>query len=172
MSDRRSWVRAGRTTVIIVLAALAAMWIYVLFIANPESTADKLHDGTFPNAAQPVCQHTLDDLKHLGVVDKVATTPQERGTLVDTADARLQKMVQQLRTIAPSNADDAAAVGKWLDDWDQWLRDRATWSEKLHRGEDAPFLEKQRANGDPNSKALDAFATTNDMGACRTPLGI
>ena len=148
------------------------MWIYVLFVANPESTSDKLHDDAFPHAAQPVCQSTVDDLQRLGVVNKVAASPQDRAVLVASADAALRTMVQKLRTLVPPSGDDAAAVGKWLDDWDQWLRDRTVWSEKLHRGEDAPFLEKQRPDGSPYSKALDAFATTNNMQACTTPIGV
>ena len=148
------------------------MWIYVLFVANPESNTDKLHDDAFPRAAQPVCQSTLDDLERLGVVNKVAASPQDRAVLVDTGDAELRTMVQKLRTLVPPAGDDASAVSKWLDDWDQWLRDRATWSGHLHQGEDAPFLEKQRPDGAPYSKALDAFATTNNMQACSTPVGI
>lgn len=171
VSEGWSRARVARTAAVVVVLAFAVMWIYVLFIASPASE-DKLHEATFPTAAQPLCQGTLDDLQRLGVVNKVAATPQERAVLVDTTDAQLRAMVQKLRTLTSPNTDDAAAVSKWLDDWDQWLRDRAVWTEKLQRGEDAPFLEKQRDNGEPNSKALDAFATTNNMTACATPVGV
>jgi len=162
----------ARTVAVSLVLALALMWIYVLFIANSESTEDKLNDAAFPAAAQPVCQATVDQLKRLGVVNQPAATPQERAALVDKGDAALAAMVQKLRTLAPASGDDATAVGKWLDDWDQWLKDRQTWSAKLRNGEDAPFLEKQRNTGEPLSKARDAFATTNNMQACTTPFGI
>lgn len=164
--------RIGRAVVLVLVVALAVMWVYVLFIANPESTEDKLHADAFPKAAQPVCRATVDELGRLGVVNKRATSPQERAGFVDTTDAELLKMVQQLRTMTPSPGEDATAIGKWLDDWDQWLRDRMTWAEKLHRGEDAPFLEKQRDNGEPNSKALNDFAQINSMPSCATPGGV
>lgn len=164
--------RVARTVAVMIVLGLALMWIYVLFIANPESTSDKLNSDAFSKAAQPVCKSTVETLGRLGVVNKPASSPQERATLVDTADAELQKMVQQLRTLVPPPGDDATAVGKWLDDWDQWLRDRAAWSERLHRGEDAPFLEKQRSTGEPNSKALDDFALINSMPSCATPAGV
>ena len=171
MTDRPPWARAARTAVVGIVVVLVVMWIYVLFVASP-STDDKLDSSAFPTAAQPVCQRTLDDLKRSGVVNQVAATPQERGTLVDAADQQLTAMVQKLRTLVPPPGNDADAVSKWLADWDQWLRDRATWSGHLHNGEDAPFLEKQRDDGAPYSKALDAFATTNNMQACSTPVGI
>jgi hypothetical protein len=157
--------------VVVVVIALALMWIYVLFVATP-SNDDKLQTAAFPTAAQPVCQNTVDELKRSGVVNQVAATPQDRAVLVDAADGQLTAMVQKLRAIVAPSGDDATAVSKWLDDWDQWLRDRATWSEKLHRGEDAAFLEKARDDGAPFSKALDAFATTNNMQACTTPVGV
>jgi hypothetical protein len=171
VTDGPSRARVARTVVVALLLALALMWIYVLFVASPASE-DKLQSNAFPIAAQPVCQSTLDGLKRSGLVNQVAPTPQARAALVDAADGQLGAMVQTLRTLVPPSGDDASAVRKWLDDWDQWLRDRATWSGHLHRGEDAPFLEKQRDDGAPYSKALDAFATTNNMQACTTPVGV
>ena len=162
----------ARTVVVSLLLALALMWIYVLFVVNPESTEDKLNDAAFPTAAQPVCQATVDQLQRLGVVNQKVATPQERAALVDRGDAALRDMVQKLRALTPPSGDDATAIGKWLDDWDQWLSDRQAWSAKLRTGEDAPFLEKQRNTGEPLSKARDAFATTNNMHACTTPVGI
>ena len=155
-----------------IVLALALMWIYVLFIANPESTADKLNSDAFPRAAQPVCQSAVDDLNRLGVVNKVAASPQDRAAIVDTTDTQLHAMVQRLRALVPAPGDDATAVGKWLDDWDQWLSDRVAWSGKLRQGQDAPFLEKQRSNGEPNSRALNDFARENSMPACATPGGV
>ncbi|HEX4820075.1 MAG TPA: hypothetical protein VFV00_07695 [Acidimicrobiales bacterium] len=162
----------GRTVAVSLVLALALMWIYVLFVVNPESTEDKLNDPAFPAAAQPVCQATIDQLTTLGVVNQKVGSPQERAALVDKGDAALKDMVQKLRTLLPPPGDDATAISKWLDDWDQWLSDRQAWSEKLRNGEDAPFLEKQRSTGEPLSKARDAFATTNNMQACTTPVGV
>jgi len=162
----------GRTVAVSLVLALALMWIYVLFIVNPESTEDKLNDAAFPAAAQPVCQAAIARLQELGVVNQKVATPQERAALVEKGDAALRDMVQKLRTLVPPPGDDATAIDKWLDDWDQWLVDRQAWSAKLQNGEDAPFLEKQRNTGEPLSKARDAFATTNNMQACTTPVGV
>jgi hypothetical protein len=158
--------------VVVVVLAIGMMWIYALFVADTSANTDKLESAAFSQAAQPVCAATLADLQRLDLVNKQAATPQARADLVDRTNVELRTMVQRLRTLTPMSGDDAAAVSKWLDDWDQWLRDRAAWSEKLHKGEDAPFLEKQRDTGAPNGKALDSFATTNDMRACTTPVGV
>ena len=165
-------MRVARTAAVAVVLALALMWIYVLFVANPESTADKLTSDAFPKSAQPVCQSRLDELGRLGVVNKMAASPQERAAIVDTTDSSLRAMVQKLRTLVPAPGEDATAVGKWLDDWDQWLNDRVVWANTLRQGQDAPFLEKQRSNGEPNSRALNDFARENSMPACATPGGV
>jgi hypothetical protein len=145
-------------------------WIYVLFIA-PAAPEDKLNETTFPRAAQPVCTSAINDLSAANLLNQQASSPQQRADIVERTDARLTTMVQSLRAITPPNADDAHAVSAWLDDWDQWLHDRAAWIVKLRAGQDAPFDEKARDNGEPNSKALNAFAITNEMGACATPYG-
>ena len=145
----------------------------MLFIA-PAAPEDKLKDPTFARAAQPLCTSAINDLdaKNLRDPNMKAKTPGERADLVEQQDARLASMVQQLRGLSVSNADDAHAVSDWLADWDQWLRDRATWVTQLRAGQNVPFNEKADVNGDPNSKPLVAFAITNEMGACATPYGV
>jgi hypothetical protein len=160
-----------RNLVVAVVVGSTFFWIYVLFIA-PSAPEDKLKSSAFPRAAQPVCTSALDDLAAANVLNQPATSPAQRADLVVRADTRLAIMVEQLRAISPTSTDDGQAVSAWLDDWDQWLRDRAAWVEKLRAGQDASFDEKARSNGEPNSKALNAFAVTNEMGACATPYGV
>jgi hypothetical protein len=152
------------------VVALAIFWLYVLFIA-PSAPQDKLSDATFARAAQPLCTNALADLGAANVLNQTASSPAQRSDLAERADTRLAIMVQQLRAITPAAGDDRHAVSAWLDDWDQWLRDRATWVGKLRTGQSVSFDEKARSNGEPNSKALNAFAVTNEMGACATPFG-
>jgi len=156
-----------------VLAALGAVgfWIWVLFI-TPAAPEDKLASNAFPVAANPVCVTAIQDLDANHLLNQTAATPTDRADLVERQDARLTTMVQQLRTIAPHSGDDGHAIASWLNDWDQWLSDRAAWVSQLRAGQDAPFNEKADANGDPNSKALVAFAITNEMSACATPYGV
>ncbi|HEY7045196.1 MAG TPA: hypothetical protein VH419_16120 [Nocardioidaceae bacterium] len=163
--------RTIRILVGIVIGVLAVMWIYVLFIAKPV-TPDRLSDRSFPTAAEPICAATITTMKNAGLVNQQASSPQDRAQLADRADAQLTDMVAQLRTKVPATGEAHDAVSKWLDDWDQWLRDRAAWTAKLRAGEDVQFLEKQRDSGEPNSQALNAFAVTNDMGSCQTPAGV
>lgn len=168
-SRGRTFARAAVMTGVLVFAA---MWIYLLFIAKPENI-DKLHDASFARAAEPVCKASLDELARLDVVNRKASSPADRATLAETADTEIAKMVARLRGIPVTNADDAHAITGWLADWDQWLADRAAWTARLRAGEDAQFLEKQRADtGEPNSKALNDFALVNSMRSCATPGGV
>lgn len=165
---RARWTRLA---VAVLIGALVVMWLYVLFVAKPD-TGDRLADRQFPTAAEPVCAAALAQLRAAGVVNQQAATPQARADLVDRGDAVLGDMVARLRTLVPAAGEAHDAAAKWLDDWDQWLQDRAAWSAKLHAGQDAPFDERQRENGEPNSKALNAFAIVNDMSSCQTPVGV
>jgi hypothetical protein len=164
--------RPVRIGVAVVIGALAVMWIYVLFIAKPEPT-DRLTDRSFPTAAESICKATIDNLRNDGLLNQKASSPQDRASLADRADAQLTDMVAQLRTKVPATGVAHDATTAWLDDWDQWLRDRAAWTDQLKAGQDVQFFEKQRGNtGEPNSTALNAFAVTNEMSSCQTPAGL
>jgi hypothetical protein len=170
LSETRG-TRARRTLAVAAALLFCMAWIYVLFIA-PSAPRDTLNDMAFPRAAEPVCSRAVDDLRAANVLNQTAASPAARADLVERSDARLASMVQELRALTPASGDDRHAVSAWLDDWDQWLSDRAAWVVKLRAGQDAPFDEKARDNGEPSSKALNAFAVTNEMGACATPFGI
>lgn len=163
--------RTARIAIGTLIGVLAIMWGYVLFIAKP-ATPDRLADRSFPTAAEPICNATLQALNDASLVNQRAESPQARGDLADRADVQLANMVAQLRAVVPASGEAHDAVSKWLDDWDQWLQDRAAWTAKLRAGEDAQFFEKQRESGEPNSEALNAFAVTNDMDSCQTPVGV
>lgn len=171
MSESRPLGVMGVAGLTALLLAFMAYWAYVFFIAPP-AKEDKLQDAAFARTAQPVCTKALDDLHAANVVNRPAASPQERADLVERSDARLATMLQQLRALTPTTGNDRAAVSLWLDDWDQWLTDRAAWVVKLRAGQDVSFDEKARDNGEPYSKALNAFAVTNEMPACATPFGI
>jgi len=166
----RRWT-PWRIVVIAVVGVLALMWMYVLFIAKPLNP-DRLSDRRFPTEAESVCATAVKTLESQGLVNQRVDTPQQRADLVRRANVVLQDMVGQLRDRLPPPGDERDALSKWLDDWDQWLRDRAAWAAELDNGENAQFNEKQRSNGEPNSKALNDFAVVNEMGSCQTPAGI
>jgi hypothetical protein len=170
LSDRRT-TRLRDRLVVAGLVAFVMFWIYALFVAPP-APQDKLKDASFARAAQGVCTSALDDLRADNLLNRTAATPGERADLVERSDTRLTSMVQQLRPLTPASVDDAHAVSSWLDDWDQWLSDRGAWVAKLRAGRDVSFDEKADVNGAPNSKALVAFAITNEMPACVTPFGV
>ena len=171
VSGTSTRTRVGRIAAVIVVVASIMYWIVVLFVL-PAAREDKLASNQFPRAAQPICQNALDDLNAAGLIDTTGTPRPDRADVTERIDTRLATMVARLRTAAPQSGDDAHAVSAWLDDWDQWLRDRATWVANLRAGAKEPFYEKQDANGSPNSKALNAFAVTNEMAACATPFGV
>lgn len=165
-------MKRGKYIVIAIVLALAGMWIYVLFIGNPENV-DELKDPAYGSAAEPICRATVARLGELGVVNQVTSSPQQRAEVTQRADGELRAMVDRLKALPVSNADDQHAITLWLADWDQWLADRAAWVAQLEQGKDVQFLEKQReSTKQPNSKALNDFAEINSMRSCATPGGV
>jgi hypothetical protein len=161
------------STVLIVLSLLVGggVWIYALFISDAQPT-DTLHDKAFPTAAEPICKAMVGRLKDAGVVDKVATSPQQRADLAAQADTIIATTIDDLTTHVPASGDDGRIVRTWLGDWHAWLDDRATWEAQLRAGKDGPFNERQRDTGEPNSQALDKLANTNGMPSCTIPVGV
>jgi hypothetical protein len=158
--------------VLIALSVLSAgIWVYALFFSDAQPV-DTLKDKTFPTTAEPICKAMVGHLKDADVVDKIASSPQERADLAARADAIVASTVDELSTHVPAGGDDARIVTTWLGDWGAWLEDRATWEAQLRLGEDGPFNERQRETGEPNSQALDKLAMTNGMPSCTIPLGI
>jgi hypothetical protein len=158
--------RAGVAGVVVVCIVL---WVYVFLIADPKPT-DQLRDKAFVAAAQPICKSARDQIYGAGLYGVKADTPQQRGALVDRADAILKAMVQQLRAVpAPNDATDARIVSGWLADWDGYLADRDAWVAKLAAGNGDAFFERTHEGGEPASKTMDEFAIANNLEDCKTP---
>lgn len=159
--------RVGTVLALLVVAATIGMWAYLFLIADP-GIPDQLDDGTFPTEAQAICAAAVDRIDELPAAGD-AETPEERAVAVAEANEILTVMVADLRSIAPTDGQDARLTRLWLDDWDTYLTDRAEFAEGLAAGEDAELLITARGTGQI-TVTLDHFAMVNDMLACSTPL--
>ena len=113
-----------------------------------------------------------------------AASREERSDQVDRATNEVESLVEDLRTRAQASLatstegdgpPDADLVRDWLADWDVYISDRRSHSERLRTaGEDTPdrelrFLLLDLTEGSTYTERMDGFARLNDMDNCRVP---
>jgi hypothetical protein len=166
--DRPRRVTAVKVLLALVVAAMAAMWVYALGPWARQPPPGRLDDPAFAVAAEPVCAEAVEELEALPQAFET-TTPEARADAIDDTDDVLTAMVSDLRALAPTTGDDGDRVQEWLDDWDTYIGDRAELAGVLHTGTDARLHETAKADNHI-SEAIDFFAVTaNAMPSCATP---
>jgi hypothetical protein len=177
MSDRtdppsRRWVRVLLAAVVV---ALGAMWVYVLFIGNPQSP-NVLDDETWPARAEEVCASVAADLAALpparsfGGIEPVEEALRQRAEVGAQATVLLEGQLAALRTLpAPTGEHDDELLAAWFADWDTYLQDRRDHLADWRAGQDPPFAETEADTGGPISNRMDALAKENRMPSCEVP---
>jgi hypothetical protein len=164
------WVRP---VLVVVVAAMVAMWGYVLYLAvgpGRPVPADRVEDPAFAPAAEQRCAAALAEV---GALPRANETPDpvERADVLDRANAVFARMLDDLERLRPAG-DDGRIVGLWLDDWRTYLGDRQAYAARLRVDPDARLLvtADARAGGRHITLLIDDFAVDNRIPACATPL--
>jgi hypothetical protein len=164
--------RLGRVALRVVVAAMVAMWVYVLYLAfgpGRQPPPDRLDDPAFAVAAQERCEAALDDVAELPRAVEAAS-PEARSEIVDQANERFAAMLDDLEAATPAG-EDGELVSLWLADWRTYLGDRQDYADALLVDPDARLLVTAR-DREQITEYLDAFAADNDMPACATPIDV
>lgn len=156
----------------VVVAAMLAMWGYVLYLAlgpGRQHSPDRLDDPAFAAAAQPRCRDALDVVATL---PPAAASPSavERADVIDEANETFDAMLDDLEQMVPEG-EDGDLVSAWLVDWRTYLGDRERYADALRADPDARLLVTAKS-GQHITEYLNAFAADNDMPACSTPLDV
>ena len=162
----------GRVAATVAVAAMVAMWLYVLYLAfgpGRQPPPDRLEDPSFGRAAQEVCSEALDEVAALPRAVQ-AETATERAEIIDQANTRFAKMVDDLEPLAPGG-EDGEIVTAWIADWRTYLEDRGAYAEALRTDPEAPLLVTAR-DREQITEYIDAFAADNRMPACGTPIDV
>lgn len=152
-----------------LLVGCLAFWGAILgwtVAADPGNPPSYLTDRTFPAAAEDICAETMALVATFGNGAEVETM-EERAVLVERQDGEFLAMIDELRRLPRPDGEEGEWVAEWLDDWETHVGDRQDWAERLHAGEDPPFVETPKG-GDQVSEAIDQFAETNEMPSCAT----
>ena len=157
----------GRIAIVVMVLGIALMWIYAFF--GKHDVPGRLADKTFPTAAAPICQATLDKIEALPKANETRT-PAQRADVVDQSSGYLDAMLADLRTKVPANEPEHGIVTQWLDDWTTYVQDRRDYTAQLRVDPNVRFAVTQSDRDKTQiTKGIDHFADVNFMLACSVP---
>lgn len=167
--------RLRRIGVLVVVASFVGIWGYVLWLTFTEGRAepyDRLEDTRFAEAAEETCAPSAAFFASLPLASET-DSPEERAELLDEATDELEEMVDRLDgLVSPRDAEEARAVGRWLDDYRTLVQDRREYAaaqrDPSHPRYDQPFVVTDRG-GFQVDVLIEDFAHVNRMESCEPP---
>ena len=164
--------RLRRLGVAAAVLSFVGIWGYVLYLSffvGRADPRDRLEDAEWVATAEAVCAPTTSAISRLGYASELHD-PLERAELLDDATTRLEGMVARLRSLSPpDDPAEARAVGRWLDDWEEYNRNRRDYADAFRAGEDEPFVVTERGGYQIDVVLEDFAAKANEMPSCAPP---
>lgn len=165
------WRMIVRTGVIAIVGLIVAMWIYGLGFASKEAI-NRIEDRAWAQRAEAICVVAQDErvgLADLRRIDEVGPGAlAQRAALVDQATDIVERMLDDVVSVAPSDAKGQELIPMWAGEYRLYIADRRDYADLLRRGENRPFAETER-EGLPISERLETFAGDNEMPSCAPP---
>ncbi len=175
---------------------LAGKWLGGLFVAgsfvfwvwafSPWARTEnpgRLDDRSFVGWADQRCARAQAAIDALPTA-RQASSRAERADQVDRATDEVEALVADIRVRAETSLSvstdsegppDTDLVGAWLEDWDVYISDRRSHSQRLRTAsEDTPdrelrFLLLDLTEGSTYTERMDGFARLNNMDNCQVP---
>ena len=175
---------------------LAGKWLGGLFVAgsfvfwawafSPWARTEnpgRLDDRSFVAWADQRCARAQAAIDALPTA-RQASSRAERADQVDRATDEVEALVADIRVRAEASLSvstdsegppDTDLVGAWLEDWDVYISDRRSHSQRLRTAsEDTPdrelrFLLLDLTEGSTYTERMDGFARLNNMDNCQVP---
>jgi hypothetical protein len=165
-------VTPTRLVLLLVVLALAGIWVYILYLAfgpGRQPPIDRLTDPAFAPAAQARCSQALDEVALLPDATEVPDAD-ARADVIEEANAIFDAMLTDLVALAPEG-EEGGMVTAWVADWRTYLDDRQAYADALRDDPDARFLVSAKDN-EQITEYIDGFAADNQMPSCGTPLDV
>ena len=157
----------GRIVGIALTLAIAGFWIWAFSPLPQRGNPDRMSDRAFPVAAETICEGAMVDIAALPPATSV-TSLDERADLVDEGTVVIRVMVADLGELTVDNAEEAAWVEAWLDDYATYADDRDNFAAALRAGDDsAPEFTVRGVEG--VQTLIFGFAKVNEMSSCIGP---
>ena len=150
--------------------------------ARSENPA-RLDDRGFAQWADGRCEEAQTAIAALPTA-RQAGSREERADQVDRGTDAVEALVADLRLRAEASLrestdsdgpPDASLVGDWLADWDVYVSDRRSHSNKLRTADDDTpdrelrFLLVDMTEGSTYTERMDGFSRLNNMDNCQVP---
>jgi hypothetical protein len=156
----------------VVVLLLCVMWVYAFFL-SPRESINRVGDRQWSSRAESVCRAARLDILALSDMRRIKSSADlmVRADLVDRATSLLERMLNEVFTVQPTDPKGLAISALWREDYKIYLNDRREYISILRRGENPPFAES-RTDGIPVSEKLGTFARANDMDSCAPPIDL
>jgi hypothetical protein len=160
------------TPAVAVLAAIAVLggglFIRYTLVTSPDQAArqraPRISDTTFERAAVAVCRQYAQVFDTATTLSKEPSN-EEISRLLTYIASTFDGMVARLRALPVAPADQAA-VGHWLDQWDQYDAFGHQYAAAVARGAERDLVVQDSASQGRLRRDRNAFATANHMSAC------
>lgn len=168
--DRRR-VTIGRLLLLALLVGFASFWTWALFFASKESI-NRIDDRAWAARAAEICDRAnaerdeLADFRRIDPDD--AEMMRERAELIDRSTDIVERMLDDVVSVAPSDPKGAEIVPMWEADYRTYIQNRRDYADITRAGANEPFRQA-RAGSVPISERIQRFAVDNDMRSCAPP---
>lgn len=161
-----------RTLLGVLVAGFATFWIWALFFASKEAV-NRIEDRAWAARSEALCLQAAEDRIALTdlrpIVDVSPELIRERADIVDKATDILERMLDDIVAVQPSDEKGRAIVPQWEADYRTYLQDRRNFAATLREtGENRAFYETE-VDAIPISERIATFAGDNDMSTCAPP---
>lgn len=161
-----------RVLLTILVAGFAAFWIWALFFASKESV-NRIDDRAWAARGEQICLEATEERLELTdlrtIVDGGPELIRERAGILDEATDVLDRMVDDLVAVTPTDLKGQQIVPQWEADYRTYIQDRRNYADELRRtGENEPFYETE-VDAIPISERIATFAVDNEMPSCAPP---
>jgi hypothetical protein len=158
----------------VVVALLAAMWVYA-FLFAPREGANRIGDRTWSERAEVRCAAAKVELLELADFRTIAEVGEgalaEKAAIVDQTNEILAAMLDDLDAVTPADEKGQEIIPLWLGDYRSYLDNRRAYADQLRAGDNSGFAEAE-IDGAPISGFINDVARQNEMPSCQTPVDL
>jgi hypothetical protein len=164
-----AWKRYGLLALVLVFAAF---WTWALLFASKEAI-NKIGDRDWAARAERICSAATVEREALADFTRIDQPTPEliagRADLVDAATDLLERMLDDVMAVTPTDPKGAGIVPDWAADYRTYLADRRAYADELRTSSaNLPFYETA-AGTIPVSEKIATFAGDNEMPSCAPP---
>ena len=177
------WRRLGRWLGGLFVVGSFVFWAWAFSPWARTENPARLDDREFAQWADQRCAEAQTAIEALPTARQAASR-EDRADQVDRGTAEVESLVDDLRmraqvSLATSTEGDgppdADLVRAWLDDWDVYVSDRRSHSDRLRTADDDTpdrelrFLLVDMTEGSTYTERMDGFSRLNNMDNCQIP---